>query len=206
MRICTTCKENKEDSCYHKDKTKPNGLYTICKQCIKNKHYSGENRIKKIAYVKQYAINNSEKVKENRKIYQKNIPAEKRAKQNREYRQRHKIEFNKKQLLYINKNKYRYAYRTVLFNFLKRSNLNKDNSTSLILGYNIENFKQRIEMNFKEGMNWNNHGKWHIDHKKPISKFKKGTPANIVNALCNLQPLWAEENLSKWNKFNLKTK
>ena len=58
-------------------------------------------------------------------------------------------------------------------------------------------------MNFKEGMCWENHGSWHIDHKKPISKFKEGTSPKIVNSLCNLQPLWAEENLSKGNKFKI---
>ena len=34
-----------------------------------------------------------------------------------------------------------------------------------------------------------------------VSKFNEGTPPNIVNALCNLQPLWAEENLRKGNKI-----
>ena len=50
-------------------------------------------------------------------------------------------------------------------------------------------------------MSWENYGEWHIDHKKPISKFDKKTNLKIINSLCNLQPLWAKDNLSKGNKF-----
>jgi len=56
-----------------------------------------------------------------------------------------------------------------------------------------------------------NYGEWHIDHIYPVSKFDKDTPTNIVNALNNLQPLWAssriidgvlyEGNLNKNNKI-----
>lgn len=50
-------------------------------------------------------------------------------------------------------------------------------------------------------MSWNNYGEWHIDHIKPVSKFRNNTPVRIVNALCNLQPLWAKENLIKGASF-----
>ena len=40
-----------------------------------------------------------------------------------------------------------------------------------------------------------------IDHKTPVSKFPQNTPQNVVNALSNLQPLWASENLSKGNRL-----
>lgn len=46
-----------------------------------------------------------------------------------------------------------------------------------------------------------NYGEWHIDHKKPLSKFDKTEKSNIVNALSNLQPLWAIDNLKKSNKY-----
>src|ERR1035437_4733470 len=97
---------------------------------------------RKKEYDKQYRLNNIIKLTENRKEYQKNIPVEIRAKQNREYRQRHKNEFNKYQLLYIEKNKYKFAYRTVLRNFLARSGMCKNNLTSIVLGYDVNKFKQ----------------------------------------------------------------
>ncbi len=201
MKRCITCQEDKNEDCFTNDKTKQDGLYPICKECLKKKRNDSAIKKKKSEYDKQYRLNNIIKLTKNRKEYQKNLPNEIRAKHNRNYRQKHKNEFNQYQLLYIEKNKYRFAYRTVLRNFLARSGMGKNNLTSVVLGYDVNKFKQRIELNFKEGMNWDNHGKWHVDHKKPVSKFKEGTPPNIVNALCNLQPLWAKENLLKADNF-----
>lgn len=71
-------------------------------------------------------------------------------------------------------------------------------------GYTPDQLKKRIECQFKDGMNWCNHGEWHIDHKKPVDRFiKQGIfDHNIINALSNLQPMWAAENQSKNNRFN----
>lgn len=200
MKRCITCSENKNEDCFTNDKTKPDGLYSTCKTCLKEKRNNSVIKKRKAEYDKQYRLNNIIKLTENKKIYQKNIPNEIRAKYNREYRQRHREEFNKNQNLYIEKNKYKFAYRSVLRNFLVRSGMHKNNLTSSILGYSANEFKERMETNFMRGMNWSNYGNWHVDHKKPVSKFKEGTPANIVNALCNLQPLWAKDNLIKGNK------
>jgi len=70
-------------------------------------------------------------------------------------------------------------------------------------GYTQEQFIQHIESQFIDGMTWGNRNEWHIDHIKPISLFlKEGvTDPNIINALSNLQPLWAKDNLSKGAKF-----
>lgn len=67
------------------------------------------------------------------------------------------------------------------------------------LGYTKAEFIARIESQFETGMTWDNHGDWHIDHIKPISAFiEEGVKdPKIVNALDNLQPLWAFDNLSK---------
>jgi hypothetical protein len=77
----------------------------------------------------------------------------------------------------------------------------KETRTFKLLGYDTVKLKQRIECQFSEGMSWSNYGQWHIDHKKPISKFKDGSNISVINALSNLQPLWAKDNLSKGNKF-----
>jgi hypothetical protein len=50
-------------------------------------------------------------------------------------------------------------------------------------------------------MCWENYGEWHIDHIRPISSFDKNDDPKIINALSNLQPLWALENYIKSNKF-----
>ena len=45
---------------------------------------------------------------------------------------------------------------------------------------NINQVREFIERQFKEGMNWDNHGKlWHIGHKTPIKSPRNGTPPSI---------------------------
>jgi len=57
-----------------------------------------------------------------------------------------------------------------------------------------------LEHQFKEGMNWDNQGKWHIDHIIPLSS---GNTEEEIIKLChytNLQPLWAIDNMKKGSK------
>ncbi len=89
-----------------------------------------------------------------------------------------------------------FLYRTEKMGF-KKNQMN----TIMEFGYTPKQLIQRIECQFKNGMSWNNRNLWHIDHKKPISKFKNGTSPKTINMLCNLQPIWKHDNLSKSNKF-----
>jgi len=77
----------------------------------------------------------------------------------------------------------------------------KEGHTIDLLGYSALDLKNHIESLFTEGMTWDNHGEWHIDHIKPVISFHKETLPRIVNALSNLQPLWAKENRDKWCYF-----
>ena len=69
------------------------------------------------------------------------------------------------------------------------------------LNCSLTDFKRRFELLFKDGMNWDNYGKWHVDHIKPCSSY------NLTNLnqkkecfnLLNFQPLWAQENIAKSN-------
>lgn len=67
------------------------------------------------------------------------------------------------------------------------------------LGYTAKQLKKHLESKFLPGMTWENRGKWHIDHIKPIAVFvsEGETDPAIINALDNLQPLWANDNWSK---------
>jgi hypothetical protein len=69
------------------------------------------------------------------------------------------------------------------------------------LGCSIEEFKKYLESLFQPGMSWDNQGLygWHIDHIIPLSSFDLQCPEQVKIA-CNyknLQPLWAQDNLSK---------
>ena len=104
MKICVTCKNEKNINEFTIDNSKPDGRYSICKQCLKEKRLLKKDN-KKI-YDVEYRKKNDKKLKERNKIYQKSIPNKIRASHNRKYRQKHKEKFNEWQLNYIKTNKY----------------------------------------------------------------------------------------------------
>ena len=72
-----------------------------------------------------------------------------------------------------------------------------------VLGYTTNDLRRHLEALFVDGMTWENYGEWHIDHKIPVSLliYWGITDPAIINALWNLQPLWAFDNISKGNRF-----
>ena len=72
-------------------------------------------------------------------------------------------------------------------------------STRELVGCTAGELKRHLEAQFQAGMSWDNYGAWHVDHTTPLVKMNVADPESI-RAFChytNLQPLWAEENLSK---------
>jgi len=71
----------------------------------------------------------------------------------------------------------------------------------LLIGCSINQLRQHLEKQFKDGMSWANYGKfgWHVDHVKPCAWFDLSDPAqrSICFHYTNLQPLSARENWSK---------
>ena len=69
------------------------------------------------------------------------------------------------------------------------------------LGYTLENLVQHLENQFVDGMTWENKGKWHIDHIRPVSSFNYNSMEDPGFKECwglsNLRPLWAKDNLKK---------
>ena len=70
-----------------------------------------------------------------------------------------------------------------------------------LVGYTCSDLKKHLEKQFGDGMSWENMGDWHIDHKIPISVFNFTSPEHEDFKRCwslkNLQPMWAQDNLSK---------
>lgn len=171
VKICKSCNKKKSINEFNKDNRVINGYRNSCKECGKIKG-------------KEYYKNNSEKEKKRKKEYEKNNKS---------------IRNNRNKIKY--KTNLKYMLIQKMRDLLRRCMKNKIDKTQSILGYTYEQLKQRIESQFKTGMNWENYGKWHIDHKKPVSLFKVGTNPRIINALCNLQPMWAIDNIKKSNKY-----
>jgi len=146
---------------------------------------------------------NRDRLKDYHKDYQKNY---RRKKQSRkpstpESRQKRNIHINN-----CKKNdpnfKLQGSLRSRLRNALKGNY--KSGSAVRDLGCSIESFKAYLESKFQTGMTWDNHGQygWHIDHIKPLSSFDLTDRKQLLEAChyTNLQPLWAADNLSKYNK------
>jgi hypothetical protein len=157
------------------------------KELIKqyNKQYYIDNK----DGIKQYRIDN----KEHKKIYYKqyriaNKDSIKRYKQNR---RKTNIQF-----------KLATNLRTRLYSAIRSHQ--KVGSAVKDLGCTIDEFKEYIESKFQSGMSWANWGRdgWHIDHIKPLSSFDLTNRQQFLEAChyTNLQPLWAEDNLSKSNR------
>ena len=179
---------------YRNNKEKYKEYYEENKEEIKkyNKEYYRNNKIYykeyNKEYFKEYYKKNSKELNEYGKIWRKNnlekcrIYARNRYKKNEELSA---IKWMRNFLYRTEKMGFKMERKDVLMEF----------------GYTPKQLILRIECQFKEGMTWENRDEWHIDHKKPISSFKKGSSPRIINMLSNLQPLWKEENLSKKNKF-----
>jgi len=171
----------------------------------KQKQYYTDNKEIVLNYQEIYYEKNREKILKSNskrgKIWRNNNPN-----YNKEYninnREKLNILYNK--WYHKNKHKLRYiqAWRNILKRTLEYQNINKNNSTFYYLKYSSKELKIRIESQFKLGMSWENYGIiWEIDHKKPVSKFSKNVSPHIVNMLCNLQPLFINENRTKSSKF-----
>ena len=81
----------------------------------------------------------------------------------------------------------------------------KNINTMSSIGYTPMDLKLHLEELFINGMDWSNYGTvWHIDHIVPLVRIVRENKdmeqeqlLRIVNALDNLQPLWATDNLVK---------
>jgi hypothetical protein len=214
---CPKCGEVKFIDEFYKNKSKKDGFNWWCKNC--NTKYRKNNLKKASEYVKKWQRNNLKKVKKSVRKWRKNNPE-----YNREYRRIHlaKIKTMIKKWKKNNPDKVNSSARKMYhechkFNPFYRLNKNirykiweslkgnkKDNHWEDLVGYTLQDLITHLEKQFKNGMTWQNMGKWHIDHKRPISSFNFNSyddpEFKECWALGNLQPLWASENQSKGNR------
>lgn len=160
---------------------------------IRNREYRERNTKKVADYQKRYRIKNKNSILEKKKIWTES---------NRDkLRQYHKSRM-------ANDSNYKAArsIRHTLNRTLRLLKKGKVKSTEITLGYTISEFKEHIERNMMPDMNWQNHGKlWHIDHSIPVAAFITAgvTDPKKVNALSNLMPMYADQNLAKGARFAL---
>lgn len=223
---CTKCLEIKEVSLFNKQTRGKNGIVPSCKECCKknwkskysnNKSYKQERQ----KWYKSYYHSNIEKMR-NKYLEYKNNPnnKQKRKERRRNYYLKYKDKILKKCEKMRKTEKYKKRMRDYVsnrckndINFKLRHNLRcrihhalngqKNKKTLDLSGCSIEEFKKHIELTFKPGMSWNNHGEWQIDHIIPCRAFnliKEEEQFKCFNYK-NLQALWKEENLIKNDKL-----
>ena len=165
---------------------------------------------------KEYYLKNSEKISEkNKEKYYSDI--EKSRKRGVDYYENNKDIIKEKQKIsYYENNKSEqiknrrktdpiFRIKTYLGNrlrdYLKGLNYCKNSKIFDIVGCTPIELKVYIESKFVDGMCWENHGEWHIDHIIPLSTGKTLEDVYRLNHYSNLQPLWKLDNLKKSNKI-----
>lgn len=223
-KICGRCKIEQSVEFFGKDKHSKSGYRSACNDCrkIESKKYRENNKERRTKTLKDYYDKNKEIIAVKGKIryyddvektrgvklksYHKNKDKESNIQRKKNYRKENRPklnewEKNKRQTDPIYK--LSATVRSRLKDFLKKKNITKQSPTFDMVGCTPQFLKEHLENQFREGMTWENHGKygWHIDHIIPLSS---ATTEEELYKLChylNLQPLWAEENLSKGAKI-----
>lgn len=158
-------------------------------------------------YMKEYNKKNRKELREKKKVY-----IEKRGDAHKEMMRECRKNWRDKNPGYINNYNKERQKRDILFKIRMtlRSRLNKaiknkskKGSAVKLLGCSIDEFKIYMQSKFKEGMSWDNHGLWHMDHIKPLTAFNLEDEFELSQAChyTNMQPLWASENQSKNNIY-----
>lgn len=224
MKKCGRCKQQKSISEFYKDKAQKDGFCYDCKECrkIANKISQSKHLKRKWENTKKWRSLNQEKFKASKKFsdakyYEKN--KERVLQQVAVYKQNNIEKVSR--CLEKSREKWRQANPDYIIkkyhsdiNFKLKMNLRsrinsvlkgkiKSGSAVRDLGCSIEELKQHLENQFQDGMTWENHGKWHIDHIKPLSLFDLTNRKEFLEAChyTNLQPLWAKDNLQKGDKY-----
>lgn len=192
MKLCRKCGETKSLESFSVDRSKKDGRVSTCKAC-RSKYFTA------------YYDANKDAICARTGKYQKENPEVQRAAKRKWERQNKDAHLSSRRRWHSKKYKSDIDYR---LNFIVRGALrrtldaarrNNRQLSSSSLAYTPEMLRQRLEMNFKPGMTWENYGEWHVDHRVPVARMvRRGVddPAQI-NCLANLEPLWAEDNLRK---------
>lgn len=192
MKACQKCNVNKPLSEYNKDRTRPDGYKYVCRDCQRGQGttYSALHRNQIRAKSARWYANNRGRRKIVARQWRTNNIGKWRA--------------------YLNEwcranptRKLTHNIRNVIRQALRRQGVNKRHSTIESIGCSADELKYHIERQFQPGMSWGNwgngHGKWNIDHIRPLASFDLSDESQFAAAChyTNLQPLWWIDNMRK---------
>jgi len=175
-------------------KLRNSGRVNLGGKKVADKKYHEKNKEKVNSYYASWLNENKEHRKEYMKNYQKNNKEQIR-KRKREYEKNRK---SKDPIYKLIGN-----FRTAIYIVLKENNMSKFGHYFDVLGYSQNDLVKHLESQFKNGITWENYGKWHVDHILPIDSFTFNDMNDPEFIKCwsldNLQPMWGGENISKSN-------
>ena len=206
LKVCGRCKKSKDLADFNKSVRGRLGLHNHCRLCQKEvkreyylKHSEYEKAKSKIAnksekakaYFKQRYDSNKERLLEENRRLRSTVSARDKANKARA-------------ALILRKPEVRVAINLRSRLKLALRGKIKAATTMALVGCSREQLKRHLERQFKDGMSWDNYGKWHVDHKKPCVSFNLNIA--IEQQKCfhysNLQPLWAKDNISKGSRYD----
>ena len=172
-KICNTCNEKKDLTLFFRETRNKDGRRPECKACHKIR-YKEKDCLRK----KDYPYKYGDRIRKYKRIYFND-------------RYHSDIQFRLAKVL-------RSRIRMALKNNQKTGSAIRD------LGCSMEELMQHLKGQFQSGMSWKNYGAWHIDHIVPLSSFDLTNKEQFKKAchFTNLQPLWAEDNITKGGLAN----
>lgn len=183
-QTCNKCNLPQSLNKFTKCKACSNGVRNTCKSCTN----LNKNNEKYKPKQKEYRLKNHDIKIKYMSVYNSNPEVKNRVKN---WVDINRVIINEKRKKYKKTIPHIISWRNMLNHSISRLGQLKEDSTHNLLGYSALELKEYITNLFTDGMSWDNYGEWHIDHKTPVSGFDKTTKPSIVNALNNLQPLWA---------------
>ncbi len=208
-KICILCKEEKKTADFYRHKKTNDGYKERCIECCKITQYSTEENKKRDERYLRDQIKQCSSCKEEKPF------TEFTADINCKFGIKSKCKLcsqlikrnyanNKKQTnpIYKLECNLRSRIRSAI-NQKRSGGTVKSAKTIELLGAPINDVYKHLEAQFKQGMTWENYGKWHVDHILPCSSFDLGKAEEQLKCFNykNLQPLWATDNLKKHAKI-----
>ena len=186
FKKCRSCKKVKTIDCFDFENYKKNkrGYYrNNCRKCrTEYRILNYKNDINQIKYRKNY-------LKDWRK-------------KNQEKNQKKRSKYEKKRYNSDNFFRIKSKVRTRIWQAFKDKGYKKHSKSENILGTDWNKLKKHIENQFTDDMSWDKFDKIHIDHRIPLAAAFTEFEVIALNHYTNLQPMWAEDNMRKSDKYD----
>lgn len=204
-KCCTKCNKELPLNAFGKQKGGFLGLRGACKECRNsdNREFYYKTLDYQRAKGKRYRENNKEKIaeynelrKEEQKIYNKSYYKKNKEKIIKQTSSYYKRRYHADPIFRL-----KAMERCRINNALRNKGFKKTSKMARNVGCSYEELKFHLESQFREGMTWENQGKWHVDHIIPLDSAETVQEIYDLCHFSNLQPLWAEENYAKGTKI-----